>query len=67
MTEQKTNSYQKLSTELDDIMAQLQADDVDIEQAVKAYARGMAIVSELEKLLKAAENKVKKIKLQFEK
>lgn len=63
----KTPTYQDLSAELDEIMAQLQAENIDIEAAVKAYARGMTIVAELEKQLKAAENKVKKIKLQFEK
>jgi exodeoxyribonuclease VII small subunit len=66
MTQPKA-TYQSLSAELDDVMAQLQADDIDIEVAVKAYERGMHIVAELEKQLKTAENKVKKIKLQFEK
>ena len=65
MATKKSSSYQELSAELDDVMAQLQADDIDIEVAVKAYERGMTIVRELEKQLKTAENKVKKIKLQF--
>jgi len=62
----KQMTYQQLSAELDDIMVQLQAEDIDIEAAVEAYERGMKIVTELEKQLKTAENKVKKIKLQFE-
>ncbi len=66
MANNKTKSYQQLSTELDDIMAQLQTDDVDIEAAVKAYEQGMTIVTELEKQLKTAENKVKRIKLKFD-
>jgi len=67
MTTKTTPSYQELSAELDSVMAQLQAEDIDIEKAVQAYERGMTIVQELEKQLKTAENKVKKIKLQFEK
>jgi len=67
MTAKTTPNYQELSAELDSVMAQLQAEDIDIEKAVQAYERGMTIVQELEKQLKTAENKVKKIKLQFEK
>lgn len=67
MTDKKTLSYQELSAELDEVMARLQTEDIDIEEAVKAYGRGMTIVAELEQQLKNAENKVKKIKLQFDK
>ncbi len=67
MATNKAKTYQELSRELDDVMRQLQAEDIDIEAAVRAYERGMTIVAELEKQLKTAENKVKKIKLQFEK
>ncbi len=63
----KKTTYQELSKELDAILVQLESTDVDIEKAVKDYARGMAIIEALEKQLKEAENKVKKIKLQFEK
>ncbi len=66
MATKKTDSYLELSQELDEIVLQLQAENIDIEQAVKNYERGMAIISELEKQLKSAENKVKKIKLQFD-
>ena len=60
-------SYQELSAELEAILAQLQGADLDIDEAVKGYERGMTIVKELEKYLKDAENKVTKIKVSFEK
>lgn len=66
MATNKTRSYQSLSEELDAILSQLQTEDTDIETAVKAYERGMALVAELEKQLKNAQNRVKKIKLNFE-
>ncbi len=67
MATKQSASFQELSQELDEVMSNLQAEDIDIEDAVKAYERGMTIVQELEKQLKITENKVKKIKLQFEK
>lgn len=63
----KEFDYQKLSEELDGILEHLQTADLDIDEAVKQYERGMQIVKELEAYLKAAENKVTKIKASFEK
>lgn len=53
--------YQALSRELDQLLDSLQSAELDIEQAVKAYERGMAIIAEIETILKAAENKVSTI------
>lgn len=60
-------NYQQLSAELEEILAKLQSADLDIDDAVKAYERGMAIAEELELYLKDAENKITKIKASFEK
>lgn len=59
--------YQKLSAELDDVLDSLQSADLDIDDAVAKYERGMQIVKELEAYLQTAENKVKKIKSTLEK
>jgi exodeoxyribonuclease VII small subunit len=59
--------YRKLSAELDAILEELQTADLDIDEAVKKYERGMQLVKELEGYLQAAENKVTKIKASFEK
>ena len=61
----QTANYKSLNTELDDILLRLQSEDIDIDEAVKLYERGIAITKELEAYLKTAENKVAKIKADF--
>lgn len=62
----KETDYKKLSAELDELLEKLQTADLDLDDAVKCYERGMAIVKELESYLKTAENKVSKIKASFD-
>ena len=57
--------YKSLNSELDDVLLKLQSDDLDVDEAVKLYERGIAITKELETYLKEAENKVSKIKADF--
>lgn len=54
--------YKALSAELDEILGKLQSSDLDVDEAVRAYTRGMEISKQLETYLKEAENKVTKIK-----
>lgn len=61
----KKSDYKSLNNELDDILAQLQSDDLDVDQAVELYKRGISITKELEKYLKGAENNIAKIKADF--
>jgi exodeoxyribonuclease VII small subunit len=63
----KEINYQELSQELDTILAQLQSDDFDIDEALKLYERGIEITKQLESYLKTAENKVSKLKVSFDK
>lgn len=65
MAEKKTD-YRALQQELDEILAKMQHEELDIEAAVKSYERGMVIVKELEAHLGAAENTVTKLKAKFE-
>lgn len=60
-----TPSYQKLNAELENLLIELQSGELDIDEAVKKYQRGMEIVKALQKYLKEAENKVKKVKADF--
>ncbi len=62
----KKTDYRLLSAELDETLAKLQAADLDVDEAVKLYERGMAIAKELESYLKEAENKVAKVKAGWE-
>lgn len=63
----KEINYQELSAELDTILSQLQADDFDIDEAIKLYERGIEISKQLESYLKTAQNKVTKLKATFDK
>lgn len=63
MPKAQTKTYQALSSELDDILAALQQPNVQVDEAVKLYERGLAIVKELESQLKLAENKIEKLTL----
>lgn len=62
----KEINYQELSKELDTILAQLQTDDFDIDEALKLYERGISISKQLESYLKEAENTVTKLKASFD-
>lgn len=63
---QKIN-YKKLNTELDKIIEALQADDLDIDEVLSAYQRGAEIIEQLQTYLKQAQNKVSKIKSNWDK
>ncbi len=58
------DDYQKLSDQLETVLAKLQAPDVRVDEAVKLYEEGLKLISVLEKHLKQAENKIEKLKIQ---
>ena len=58
-------NYQAMANELNDILLELQAEDLDIDTAVKQYERGLELIKELETYLKSAENTVSKLKAKF--
>jgi exodeoxyribonuclease VII small subunit len=58
----KIQTYKELSAELEKVMADLEQGDLDIDEAVGCYERGLAIVRELEVHLKDAENRVIELK-----
>jgi exodeoxyribonuclease VII small subunit len=60
-------NYQELKAELDSIMAKLQAEDLDVDEALKLYQRGLELVQELDSYLKTAENTVQELKARFDK
>lgn len=61
----KKTDYKSLNEELDTLLAKLQSDDLDVDEAVSLYERGMTIIAELEAYLTDAENKVAKLKADF--
>jgi exodeoxyribonuclease VII small subunit len=54
-------SYQKLNTELNEIMAALQQDNVDIDVALEYYKRGLEVVKQLKQYLESSENSVQEL------
>lgn len=58
----KKQTYTELSTELEEVMSRLEGGELDIDEAVQCYERGLAIVRQLETYLKDAENKVTQLK-----
>lgn len=58
----KLPTYQKLQTELDQLMAKLQSDELDVDEAIELYQQATKLISQLQKHLKTAENKLSKIK-----
>ena len=59
-------TYAGLKQELDQVLDSLQQDGISVDDALKAYERGMELVKELEATLKDAENKITKLKQKFE-
>ena len=59
-------TFAELKAELDEVLDSLQADNADIDEALKSYERGMELVGLLEAQLKQAENKVTKLKKKFD-
>jgi len=54
----KDFNYREKSQELEDIVAQLQDPDIQIDDATKLHTAGLKLISELEAYLKQAEVEV---------
>ncbi|MDB5182261.1 MAG: exodeoxyribonuclease small subunit [Candidatus Saccharibacteria bacterium] len=65
MPDKKPN-YAELKLELDELLDSLQQDDISVDDALKAYERGMELVKLLEATLNEAENKITKLKAKFD-
>jgi exodeoxyribonuclease VII small subunit len=61
MPKKPAPTYQSLKAELDDLMAELQRDDLDVDLALQHYRRGLELVQQLEDYLKTAQNQVKEL------
>lgn len=55
--------YQQLSAKLDAVLEKLQDPNVQVDQAIELYEKGIKLTAQLEKHLKTAENKLAKLKL----
>lgn len=59
--ENPTIDYRKLNAELDELVVKLQSGELDIDEAIVCYERGMEIIAKLQTYLKTAENKINKV------
>ena len=59
----KALSFEQALQALERIVDDLERGDVPLDQSIKIYERGEALKAHCEKLLKAAEDKVEKIRL----
>ena len=62
-TDVKSMSFETALKQLESIVGNLERGDVELEQSIKIYERGEALKAHCSALLKAAEDKVEKIKL----
>jgi exodeoxyribonuclease VII small subunit len=60
-------NYQALKNELESVMAKLQDEDLDVDEALSLYQRGLELVKQLDNYLKTAENTVNELKARFDK
>jgi len=56
-------SFEQALKELEDIVRRLEAGDVDLENSIEIYGRGVALKRHCETKLKAAQERIEKISL----
>lgn len=61
-----TKSYQQMNDKLAELMAWFESEQVDLDLAVAKYEETMELIKQMQRHLKTAENKVKKISAKFE-
>jgi exodeoxyribonuclease VII small subunit len=59
----KDLDYQSLSDELDTLLTNLQRSDVQVDEAMKLYERGLGLIKQLEERLEQAENELARLKV----
>lgn len=60
-----TPTYEDLKSELDAIALELQNGDLDVDQTLQKYQRGLELVKQLQAQLKDAENTITKLQAKF--
>ena len=58
--------YASLNAELDEVMNHLQQPDIQVDEAVKLYEKGLRLADQLETHVQEAENKVQQLQLQHD-
>ncbi len=58
---QSKQSYSELQAQLDEVLAEMQSADLDIDKALELYKTGQSLVKKLEDHLKKAKNEIIRI------
>lgn len=59
-------NYKEMNEELEDIMRKLQSADIDVDESIDLYERGMSIAKDIDDYLEKSTNKVDKLKINWE-
>ena len=54
----KQQSYKMMMDELQAVLAEMQRDDLDVDEALAAYQHGQQLIGELEAYLRTAKNTI---------
>lgn len=54
-------NYNKLKQELDELIAKLEDETLDVDEAIKLYEKAQKVIAGMDKYLKNSEAKIKKI------
>ena len=57
-----SKSYRVLNEELEEVIQNLQSSNLDVDDVIKQYQKGISLVETMDKYLKSAKNKITKIK-----
>lgn len=60
-------NYSDLQAQLDEVMAKIQAEDLDVEEAIRLYKKGQELIAKIETYLGEAEVSIKKVTADFNK
>lgn len=55
-------SYRELQAELDEVLAELQSAELDIDKALELYTKGQKLIEQLENYLQHAKNEITELK-----
>jgi exodeoxyribonuclease VII small subunit len=58
MTKPHAENYTAMIRELETLLADMQAENLDVDVALTKYEHGQRLITDLEKYLEAAENKI---------
>lgn len=56
----EVTDYRSMMAELQQLLADMQDDSLDVDEALKKYERGQQLITQLTKYLETAENKITK-------